>query len=115
MAHDFKSNRYESLRVVEEEVGKWARKWDLEGKDGLIAYHAMKETVLNTLITYTKSEHRIFTAETKQLIKTIREDSFMRNQYEGVNKEMFNKAQNILMRYTFGGGGITMPSLCYLQ
>ncbi len=103
MAHNFKKNRYESLRIVEVELNKWANTWEVNNREELIAYHAMKETVLGTLLTYAKSRNRLFTNETREMISRIKGDKFMKNQYKNSNTNMFSKVQNTLLKHIFGG------------
>ena len=112
MAHNFKNDRYESLRTVELELNKYAIKWEVNNRKELIAYHAMKETVLGTLLTYAKSKNRLFTHETKRLIRRIKGDRFMKNQYININKHMFSKVQNTLLELVFSWGGVLPLLLC---
>lgn len=97
MAHDFKSNRYESMRTVEFELKKWSKSWKVDHLEELVSYHAVNETIWGCLRVLAKSDMALNSYEAKELINRMASDRQMKDFYKNLNKSTISPVKRITL------------------
>jgi len=111
VAHDFESNRYESLRSIEKELLVYSKKWKLKNLENYLAYHALNETVWGSLRVLSKSNIHLNSEVAETLFYRMKNDKFMIHYYKIINKRMLNIPQRITLFILFRGSRIQLKMI----
>ena len=97
----FNYGRYNSMRTVELELGRYVRQWPITNKENYIARHALVETVWGTLRTLSKIDKNLNSNTNFEYIRMISEDKYMIHCYNIIDKRFLNIVQRIVLDELF--------------